>query len=110
MGKQLMGFQKYSFPFMLGFHSGKGFFCLRIKSKFSRRWAVLQPRAKPRCSLRGPLALALAVCEWARGGGGFLGGVQVAPGHQLLPLSLLLCCCRSQRTLQVCRPLTGVTV
>ena len=79
MGKQLMGFQKYSFPFMLGFHSGKGFLCLRIKSKFSRRWAVLQPRAKPRFSLRGPLALALAVCEWARGGGGFLGG-----GYRLL--------------------------
>lgn len=31
-------------------------------------------------------------------------GVQVALGHRLLPLSLPLCCCCSQRTLRVCRP------
>lgn len=111
MGRQLLRFLPLllpvvQLPFTLGFHWEQGFLCLKSRAS-SPGPAGPQLRARPRRSLGGRLAL--AVGEWAQGRG-LPEGVQVAPGHRLLPLSLLLCCCRSQRTLGVCRPLTGVTV
>lgn len=39
--------------YKLWFHLEKAFFCLKIKSKFSRPCALRQLRARTHCSLRG---------------------------------------------------------
>lgn len=96
----LLSVAQIHFPlfYMLAFHLDKAFLCL--KTKFSRPVLCRGSEPQPATALEGGSGRRVSgQADWAS-----REGVQVALGHRLLPLSLLLCCCRSQRTLRVCRP------
>lgn len=84
--------------YTLGFHLDKAFLCL--KTKFSRPVLCGSSVPQPATALEGGSGWRVSgQADWAS-----REGVQVALGHRLLPLSLPLCCCCSQRTLRVRRP------